>query len=122
MPEDSELNDEDFDAQFQQNPEEDTETEAESPEEPAEEVEPETETEEKGFHDSGDDDQKEDFDKPVSEGEVVELEIKDLGSKGDVIARKEGFVIFVPGGEVDQTYDVEITSVGRKFAFGEIAE
>jgi len=69
--------------------------------------------------DSGDD---EDYDKPVSEGDVVELEIEDLGSKGDGIARVEGFVVFVPGGEVDQKYDVEITSVGRKFAFGEITE
>jgi predicted RNA-binding protein with TRAM domain len=69
--------------------------------------------------DSGDD---QDYDKPVSEGDVVELEIEDLGSKGDGIARVEGFVVFVPGGEVDQEYDVEITSVGRKFAFGEITE
>jgi predicted RNA-binding protein with TRAM domain len=68
--------------------------------------------------DDGDD---EDFDKPVEEGETVELEIEDLGSKGDGIARVEGFVIFVPGGEVGESYDVEITSVGRKFAFGEIA-
>ena len=69
--------------------------------------------------DSGDD---QDYDKPVSEGDIVELEIEDLGSKGDGIARVEGFVVFVPGGEVDQEYEVEITSVGRKFAFGEIAE
>ena len=123
MPEDSELDDEDFDAQFQQNPDEEPETE--SVEDTVEEKEPETETEdeEEGFHDSGNEtEEEEDFDKPVSEGEIVELEIEDLGSKGDGIARKEGFVIFVPGGEVDQSYDVEITSVGRKFAFGEIAE
>ncbi|MFB6245068.1 MAG: TRAM domain-containing protein [Candidatus Nanohaloarchaea archaeon] len=68
---------------------------------------------------SGDD---EEYDKPVSEGETVELEIEDLGSKGDGIARVEGFVVFVPGGEVGESYEVEITSVGRKFAFGEIAE
>ena len=119
MPDDSELEDEDFDAQFQQKPEEDKEPEPEVLEETTEEVEEEpeeTETQE----DSGED--EEELDKPVSEGEIVELEIEDLGSKGDGIARKEGFVIFVPGGEVDQTYDVEITSVGRKFAFGEIAE
>lgn len=119
MPDDSELEDEDFDAQFQQKPEEDEEPEPEVVEETTEEVEEEpeeTETQE----DSGED--EEELDKPVSEGEIVELEIEDLGSKGDGIARKEGFVIFVPGGEVDQTYDVEITSVGRKFAFGEIAE
>ena len=70
----------------------------------------------------GSSDDDDGFDKPVSEGETVELDIEDLGSKGDGIARKEGFVIFVPGGEVGESYDVEITSVGRKFAFGEIAE
>ncbi|PSG99542.1 MAG: deoxyribonuclease [Nanohaloarchaea archaeon QH_8_44_6] len=46
----------------------------------------------------------------------------DLGSKGDGIARIDGFVIFVPGGEVGESYDVEVTSVGRKFAFAEIQE
>jgi len=69
--------------------------------------------------DSGDDN---DYDKPVDEGDVVEVEIDDLGSKGDGIARVDGFVIFVPGGEVGETYDVEVTSVGRKFAFAEIPE
>lgn len=95
-------------------------------EEPEEDDEVEFD-EEEGFEDEDqeqdfDDDQddEEDFDKPVAEGETVELEIEDLGSKGDGIARKEGFVIFVPGGEVGESYDVEITSVGRKFAFGEI--
>ncbi len=63
-----------------------------------------------------------DFDKPVEEGDIVEVEVEDLGSKGDGIARKEGFVIFVPGGEVGETYDVEVTSVGRKFAFAEIQD
>lgn len=77
------------------------------------------ETQETETEDSGDD---EEYDKPVSEGETVELEIEDLGSKGDGISRVEGFVVFVPGGEVGESYDVEITSVGRKFAFGEIAE
>jgi len=94
------------------------ETEAQEVEEESTEETQEAE-EDQDQEDSGDD---EDYDKPVSEGDVVELEIEDLGSKGDGIARVEGFVVFVPGGEVDQKYDVEITSVGRKFAFGEITE
>ena len=118
MPEDSELNDEDFDAQFQQKPVEE-ETEEPEPEPEEEEVNEEPETEEDTSEDSGDD---EELDKPVSEGEITEVEIEDLGSKGDGIARKEGFVIFVPGGEVGETYEIEVTSVGRKFAFGEINE
>lgn len=119
MPEDSEYDDEDFDAQFEQKPvEEDTEEQSEPEQEEVEE-EPEPETQEETQDDSDD---EEDLDKPVSEGEITEVEIEDLGSKGDGIARKEGFVIFVPGGEVGETYDIEVTSVGRKFAFGEINE
>ncbi|MFB6100276.1 MAG: TRAM domain-containing protein, partial [Candidatus Nanohalobium sp.] len=131
-----EFEDDDFDAQFEDDEnseepdfeeEDDSFEEEESfEEETVEESQEESfEEEESGEEDSfeeddSDDDQK--FDKPVSEGEVVEVEIDDLGSKGDGIARVEGFVVFVPGGEVGETYDVEITSVGNKFAFGEITE
>jgi len=64
----------------------------------------------------------ESFEKPVEEGKTYEVEIEDLGSKGDGIARKDGFVIFVPDTEVGETVKIEITSVGRKFAFGEVVE
>ncbi len=92
---------------------EETETE-EVVEETTDEVEETQETEDEGSD--------EDFDKPVSEGDIVEVEVEDLGSKGDGIARVEGFVVFVPGAEVDTTYEVEVTSVGNKFAFAEIVE
>lgn len=65
---------------------------------------------------------EESYDKPVDRGDVVELEIEDIGSKGDGIARIEGFVVFVPEGEVGRTYKVEITQVGKKFGFSEILE
>lgn len=103
-----EFEDDDFDAQFEDD---------ENSEDLGEEIEDVEDTEE-----SQEQEESEDFDKPVSEGDIVEVEIDDLGSKGDGIARVEGFVVFVPGGEVDETYDVEITSVGNKFAFAEIAE
>ncbi|MFB6158743.1 MAG: TRAM domain-containing protein [Candidatus Nanohalobium sp.] len=111
--------DDDFDAQF-----EDDENSEEPVEEPVEDepVEEEGEPQEEGRDSSQEEEEEQEFDKPVSEGEIVELEIEDLGSKGDGIARVEGFVVFVPGGEVDESYDVEITSVGNKFAFGEIAD
>lgn len=99
---------------------EETEEEPE-PEVEEEDVEEEVEnTSDQETQESDDSDQ--DFDKPVSEGDIVEVEIDDLGSKGDGIARVEGFVVFVPGAEVDQTYEVEVTSVGNKFAFAEIVE
>lgn len=65
---------------------------------------------------------KQEQDQPVEEGDIINLQIEDIGSKGDGIARIKGFVVFVPGGENGETYEVEITSVGRKFAFGEIVE
>ncbi len=69
-----------------------------------------------------DEEDYESFEKPVEEGKTYEVEIEDLGSKGDGIARKDGFVIFVPDTEVGETVEIEITSVGRKFAFGEVVE
>ena len=127
-----EFEDDDFDAQFEdddENSEEPDFQEDESVEEDSFDEEPEDEFEEEeetydsseDSEDSGEGDDQ-DFDKPVSEGDVVEVEIDDLGSKGDGIARVEGFVVFVPGGEVGETYDVEVTSVGNKFAFAEITE
>ncbi len=121
-----EFEDDDFDAQFEdgENSEEpDFEEEDDFEEDPVEEEEVEEDEqshEEDSYDDESDEDQ--DFDKPVSEGDIVEVEIDDLGSKGDGIARVEGFVVFVPGGEVGETYDVEVTSVGNKFAFAEITE
>lgn len=70
------------------------------------------------------DDQEDDsgYDKPVEEGKTYTVTVEDLGSKGDGIARVEGFVVFVPETEVGETVKVEINSVGRKFAFGEVVE
>ena len=122
-----EFEDDDFDAQFEDDDEnsEEPDFQEDSVEEDSFEEEPEDEFEGEETYDSSEDSDEEDdqdFDKPVSEGDVVEVEIDDLGSKGDGIARVEGFVVFVPGGEVGETYDVEVTSVGNKFAFAEISE
>lgn len=122
-----EFEDDDFDAQFEDDDENSEEPDFEedtSVEEESDSFEEEDEFEEEENYDSSEDSDEDDqdFDKPVSEGDVVEVEIDDLGSKGDGIARVEGFVVFVPGGEVGETYDVEVTSVGNKFAFAEITE
>lgn len=60
--------------------------------------------------------------KPVEEGKTYEVNIDDVGSKGDGIARVEGFVVFVPETDIGERVEVEINSVGRKFAFGEVTE
>lgn len=112
---DSQFEDDEFDDEFDEETEPNPEEEQEFEEDEFGEEEAEQDFEDE----SGDD---EDYDKPVAEGDVVEVEVEDLGSKGDGIARVEGFVVFVPGGEVGESYEVEITSVGRKFAFAEIVE
>ncbi|MBU0586042.1 TRAM domain-containing protein [Candidatus Micrarchaeota archaeon] len=60
--------------------------------------------------------------KPVNVGDVIDVTIEAVGSKGDGIAKKEGFVIFVKGGEQGQTIKVKITGVGRSSATAEPAE
>lgn len=62
------------------------------------------------------------FDKPVEKGKNYKVEIEDIGSKGDGIARVENFVVFVPEADIGDKVEIEITSVGRRFAFGEIVE
>jgi len=63
-----------------------------------------------------------DFGQPVEEGDKVVVTIEDMGSKGDGIARIEGFVIFVPETEIGETVEIEIDTVGSKFAFGKVVE
>lgn len=60
---------------------------------------------------------------PVEEGEIRYVEIEDLGKQGDGIARVErGYVIIVPGGEIDERVKIEVTEVKSNFAVGEIIE
>ncbi|MFB6209107.1 MAG: TRAM domain-containing protein [Candidatus Nanohaloarchaea archaeon] len=127
---DSQFDDEDFEDDFDENQEDDFEDDYgdDFDDEPDQDFEDEAgydDSGDQGYDDSGDsydDSDDNDYDKPVDEGDVVEVEIEDLGSKGDGIARVDGFVVFVPGGEVGENYEVEVTSVGRKFAFAEITD
>jgi len=57
---------------------------------------------------------------PVSEGEELDVNIEAVGEKGDGIAKKEGFVIFVPNTQPGQNVKVKITKVLRKVAFGDV--
>jgi predicted RNA-binding protein with TRAM domain len=75
-------------------------------------VEEEKEGEKKGF----------DLPKPVKEGDVFEVTIESVGTKGDGIAKKDGFVIFVPNAKKGETVKVKITSLKRTFGVGEIVQ
>jgi len=56
---------------------------------------------------------------PVKENQELEVVIDDIGSRGDGIARIQGFLIFVPKGKVGERAKVRIVSVGLKFAVAE---
>ena len=60
--------------------------------------------------------------KPVEVGKEYELEITEKGSKGDGIARIQGFVVFVSGGNTGDKVKVKITSVANRFALGEVVK
>lgn len=59
--------------------------------------------------------------KPVKVGDVVEVTIDGVASKGDGIAKKDGFVIFVKGAKLGDKLTVKITDVRARFAIGEPA-
>lgn len=58
---------------------------------------------------------------PVEEGEVIEVEIEDMGDQGDGIARVgPGFIIFVPNTEIGERVEIEVTTLKESMAFGEV--
>lgn len=57
--------------------------------------------------------------KPVKENQELEVVIDDIGSRGDGIARIQGFMIFVRGSKIGERVKVKILSVADKFAVAE---
>ncbi|MEM4782657.1 MAG: 23S rRNA (uridine(2552)-2'-O)-methyltransferase [Halalkalicoccus sp.] len=55
---------------------------------------------------------------PVSEGDVLEVEIEGIGSEGDGIANIEGFTVFVPDTEEGEVLEIEIEDVKSNVGFG----
>jgi len=59
------------------------------------------------------------FEKPVKIGEEYDVEISEVGSKGDGIARVKNFVVFVADTKKGDKCKIKITQVSRRFAIGE---
>lgn len=57
---------------------------------------------------------------PVNVGEELDVRIEAVGEKGDGVAKKNGFVIFVPGVKEGQNVRVKVTRVLRKVGFAEV--
>lgn len=60
-----------------------------------------------------------DLPKPVKVGDEYEVEIKEVGSKGDGIARIKNFVVFVTGAKMGDKIKIKITDVRGRFATAE---
>ncbi|MGC9037170.1 MAG: TRAM domain-containing protein [Candidatus Micrarchaeia archaeon] len=57
--------------------------------------------------------------KPVKVGDVVEVTIEGTASRGDGLAKVNGFVVFVKGTKPGDKLQVKIVEVRTKFAIGE---
>ncbi|MDE1797791.1 MAG: TRAM domain-containing protein [Candidatus Micrarchaeota archaeon] len=60
--------------------------------------------------------------KPVKVGDEIEVTIEAVAAKGDGIAKKDGFVIFIKGAQQGQTCKIRITDVRQRFAVGELVQ
>lgn len=59
------------------------------------------------------------FEKPVKVGEEYDVEIKEVGSRGDGIARVKNFVIFVANTKKGEKCKIKVNQVSRRFAIAE---
>lgn len=60
---------------------------------------------------------------PVEKGELIEVEIEDVGEKGDGIARVgPGFVVFVSDTDIGDRVTAEVEEVRESFAFADVVE
>lgn len=59
---------------------------------------------------------------PVKVGEKYEVEINDIGQKGDGITKVKNFVIFVPNTKKGDKVKIRIKEVRGRVAFGEVVK
>lgn len=62
-----------------------------------------------------------DMPKPVKVGDELDVTIEAVAAKGDGIAKKDGFVIFVPGTTQGEACKIRITAVKASCAVAEKA-
>lgn len=57
---------------------------------------------------------------PVKVGDELDVKIEAVGEKGDGIAKKDGFVLFVPGAKQGDEVRIKVTRVLQKVGFAEV--
>lgn len=55
---------------------------------------------------------------PVIEGQRLTLVCESVGKKGDGMMKQDGFIIIVPQARLGKKYQIEVTKVLEKVAFG----
>ena len=60
------------------------------------------------------------FNQPVRVGDELDVKIEAVGEKGDGIAKKDGFVLFVPHVKEGDEVRIRVTKVLRKVGFAEV--
>lgn len=56
----------------------------------------------------------------VSVGEEIDVKIEAVGEKGDGIAKKNGFVLFIPNTKAGEVVRIRVTKVLAKVGFAEV--
>ena len=57
---------------------------------------------------------------PVKVGDEIDVKIEAVGEKGDGIAKKDGFVLFIPNTKEGDEVKVKVTRVLRRVGFAEV--
>ncbi len=57
---------------------------------------------------------------PVKVGDELDVKIEAVGEKGDGIAKKDGFVLFVPATKQGDEVRIKVTRVLQKVGFAEV--
>jgi predicted RNA-binding protein with TRAM domain len=57
---------------------------------------------------------------PVKVGDEIDVKIEAVGEKGDGIAKKDGFVLFVPNTKEGDEVRIRVTKVLRKVGFADV--
>lgn len=57
---------------------------------------------------------------PVNVGDELDVKIEAVGEKGDGVAKKDGFVLFVPNVKENDNVRIKVTRVLRKVGFAEV--
>ena len=59
---------------------------------------------------------------PVQEGSEIDIEILNIGEKGDGFGKIAGYVVFVPNAMPGKRYRIKINRCLNKYGFGDIVE